>query len=467
MGQVVPFVARVRDSGDWSAAERARLEDLADRLGAAGVKVEVLFGATDAGDPWCVVTDEDGDVLIHVARIGGVFVVHSAVDDTVSEGADLHGALRDRLAATEEAAAPPSATILPFGMTARQAQTLLALVAATAFFLETAGPGGEAHAADLPAPEPHADTPPPPSAVHDDAAQDREVVARAAAPAHAPEAHAQAAAPDAPTVAVAPAAQAVEATPLPAALPNAPAPAPAASLASTIVAAPAAPSESEVHVIQGGSGNDLLIGTAGDDLIQGGAGDDTLQGGGGHDTLEGGAGNDHIELGDGVVAIGGTGADTFIVQAPHHGGHPESLLGVILDFSAGQGDCIVTWRGETIHMPPRPTGATDRTAPPAGDHPTPDHGVQDHITVTATTVTAPTLPGDHDHPSLTLTGTFTRLDVDLDGDGASDGYLLVAQHGGIDAKGPYGDLPPADPHGEPVVVVVGHALTAGGGEFGG
>ncbi len=31
MGQVVPFIARVRDSGDWSATERARLQDLADR----------------------------------------------------------------------------------------------------------------------------------------------------------------------------------------------------------------------------------------------------------------------------------------------------------------------------------------------------------------------------------------------------------------------------------------------------
>ena len=32
MGQVVPFIARVRDSGDWTAAERARLEALARTL---------------------------------------------------------------------------------------------------------------------------------------------------------------------------------------------------------------------------------------------------------------------------------------------------------------------------------------------------------------------------------------------------------------------------------------------------
>ena len=84
MGQVVPFIARVRDSGDWSAAERARLEELADRLAASGVRVEVIFGATDEGDPWCVVTDENGDVLIHVARIDGRFVFHSSIDDMVN-----------------------------------------------------------------------------------------------------------------------------------------------------------------------------------------------------------------------------------------------------------------------------------------------------------------------------------------------------------------------------------------------
>src|SRR3954468_23123809 len=180
MGQVVPFIARVRDSGDWSPGERARLEGLADQLGQSGVDVEVIFGATDEGDPWCVVTDANGDVLIHVARIGGGFVVHSAVDDALSEGGDLHAALRDRLAVTEDAMAPKSATILPFE--ARQAQTLLALVVAAAFFYETAGLGGEPHAAD-PSHAPAAPEDPPPAAAHDNDAhsQDREVVARGAA----------------------------------------------------------------------------------------------------------------------------------------------------------------------------------------------------------------------------------------------------------------------------------------------
>ena len=130
MGDVVPFIARVRSSGDWTAAERARLQELADRLsGIGGARVEIVFGATDAGDPWCVVTDENGDVLIHVARIDGKFVVHSAVDDALSEGADLHSALRERLN-SEVAAEDDSAVVVPFNLGGRQAQTFIALIIA-------------------------------------------------------------------------------------------------------------------------------------------------------------------------------------------------------------------------------------------------------------------------------------------------------------------------------------------------
>jgi hypothetical protein len=454
MGQVVPFVARVRDTGDWTGAERARLEDLGDQLNAAGIKVEVVFGATDEGDPWCVVTDADGDVLIHVARIGGVFVVHSAVDDALSEGADLHAALRERLAVTEDTMAPPSATILPFGMSVRQAQTLLALVAATAFFYETAGFGDHAEAAELPAAPPAHDEPPPPIAHDDDVtAQDREITARGAAQAH-DEPAASTVAAHAPLEAAAVPAAAAAAVVAPE-LPPPPAPEPAAPPAQPELAAPAsAPVQPEppVTTIQGGAGNDLLVGTAGDEHILGGDGADTLIGGGGHDTLEGGAGDDRIELGEGVVAIGGAGADTFVVEAPIHPHQPETLLGVILDFNEGQGDKVMTWRGDLVHVPPHPPAGTDRLVTFSLDRTAP------------TTITA-TLAGGA-HPMTPLTGTFTRVDVDLDGDGVADGYILVAHHGEGDGAKPE---PPtmADPHTDHPITVTVHTLLAGGGDFGG
>lgn len=130
MGQVIPFITRISASHDWTAEERARLAELGERLIAAGLKVEVIYGATEEGDPWCVVKDEHEEVLIHVARIGGAFVIHHALDDSLREGDDLPAILAERLAWEET-----SEGVTPFS---RQAQSLLVLIVATAFFYESA-----------------------------------------------------------------------------------------------------------------------------------------------------------------------------------------------------------------------------------------------------------------------------------------------------------------------------------------
>jgi hypothetical protein len=415
MGQVVPFIARVRDSGDWSATERARLEELADRLAANGVNVEVIFGATDEGDPWCVVTDEHGDVLIHVARIDGRFVVHSAIDDAVNESVDLQSALRERLEATEEVVAPQSATILPFNVSARQGQTFLALLAATAFFYETASLGDTAEAAT---PQPLATPPgepPPPPPVTEAQAQDREVVAQGAVLSDPTD--------DVKTGVIAPTPVEPAASTVSTSVDDAPPPAtqveeveaPTAPHPEVIAAARA--EDDAPVVILGSDGDDLLVGTAADERIEGGAGNDTLISGGGHDTLMGGAGDDRIELTSTVVAIGGEGADTFVITATvPPPGAGKMLFGVILDFAAGEGDRLLTSLGREIHLPQRPTNPdapkTDGNGPttlgpPAGDRDG-DFGAQGGN-------------GSFEFGPSTL----TRVEVDLDGDGVMDGYVLV------------------------------------------
>ncbi|WP_337185089.1 hypothetical protein [Phenylobacterium sp.] len=440
MGQVVPFIVRMRDSGDWSAAERARLEALADQLAAAGVHVEVVFGATDDGDPWCVVTDESGDVLIHVARIGGRFVVHSAVDDTVGESADLHTALRDRLLATEDAVSPQSATILPFGLTARQGQTFLALLAATAFFYETAGIGDTAQAAPATDLAPPADTPPP---VEDDAVvHSREAAAQAAAPQPAPERATTliASAQTAPEPAAALASDTSGEAPVTPQVEIAPAAAPEPDIALSPT-----PDTGEVVTLRGGDGDDSIQGTAANEHILGGAGNDTLSGGGGQDTLDGGAGDDRLELDGGTVAIGGAGADTFVIKAPVAMGRADLLLGTIADFSADEGDRIFSFSGHAIKPPPYdPAGKPLR--------PTPDGG-QDGSTGLTGQMNPPfdglTPPGG-DYGVTVAPADWTRMEVDLDGDGASDGYILIHVRGpapGVEAPiGVVGQgLTPPDP----------------------
>lgn len=132
MGQVIPFITRVSARGEWSREERARLAELAERYAAAGVRVEVIYGETEEGDPWCVVKDEFEEVLIHVARIGDTFVVHYALDDALRQGQDLRSVLSERLAWEER-----PEVVVPFS---RHAQSLLALIVATGFYLETVRP---------------------------------------------------------------------------------------------------------------------------------------------------------------------------------------------------------------------------------------------------------------------------------------------------------------------------------------
>ncbi|MBJ7413321.1 MAG: hypothetical protein JHD15_23595, partial [Phenylobacterium sp.] len=111
--------------------------------------------------------------------------------------------------------------------------------------------------------------------------------------------------------------------------------------------------------IVGTGGDDQLTGTAADERIVGGAGNDTLNGGGGHDLLIGGAGDDRIELAEGATAVGGEGADTFVIQAPVQLGNAATLLGVILDFSSFDGDKLITAGGRTIQLPARPSPPGD------------------------------------------------------------------------------------------------------------
>lgn len=438
MGQVVPFIARVRDSGDWSAAERARLEELADRLAASGVRVEVIFGATDEGDPWCVVTDENGDVLIHVARIDGRFVVHSAIDDMVNESVDLHTALRERLDATEEALAPQSATILPFSLTARQGQTFLALLAATAFFYESASVGETAEAAERPAaPLLIEDAPPAPDA--ETPTQERELAVQGAV-LRDPTDHGAA---QAALSAVAEPRN----TPMEAQTPSDPPPPPATEpevLPAPAIVTAGAPAESGMAVtIAGTAGDDLLVGTDADERIEGGAGDDTLRGGGGHDTLLGGAGDDRIELSDGAIAEGGAGADTFVIATAAQG-QPNTLLGVILDFAAGEGDRLFTQLGQEIRLPEFRQNPTDPSAgnptplapPSTNTDPSSDFGVQSG-------------GGGGGGFGPALVPPVIRVDVDLDGDGQADGYILVTRRSS-----------PLE-HGEPPIGVTGQSLGSG------
>ena len=439
MSNVIAFEPRPNAGGGWTAAERARLSELADRLGADGAKVEVVYGMTDEGDPWCVIKDDQEEVLIHVARINGQFVIHDASADAIQEGETLWSAC-DRLLGGDWREHRDDVVI---SLSARQVQTFIALVVAASFIYDVndadaavepphatpmaggemvvavaavAASTGEDQRSDIAAPEARA--------------EERNTAVTAAdhsEPVRAPE--------------TAPEEKAVEIrseteTPTQEA--------PAASVAPEVerVVAHGVQQNETLHggdgddTIHGGAGNDSIQGGGGADHLYGGAGDDTLDGGtapqGAFDVLDGGDGNDQLMLSGSTIAIGGKGADTFVIKGPPA---PDGLLGVVMDFSMADGDKVI-FRNKEVAV----TSRTDEANIFGGTH-----GYNENSTLTAT----PT-PGE-------------RVGVDLDGDGKEDGYLLFGGQG-------YGQATPehtahAASDVDPAVIETNLAHAGASGEF--
>lgn len=410
MTNVVPFTPRASAGGGWTATERDRLADLAERLSAGGGKVEAVYGVSDGGDPWCVIKDENEEVLVHIARIDGQFVIHDAAADAIQEGDTLWSAC-DRLLGPDWREQRGDVVV---SLSGRQAQFVIALVVAATFIhdvetAEAATPASPGVSVALGAVAALA-----PLAVQ---AQDDHRHELLGAPGAEDAADPAAPAP----VDLAPTAAAPkDATPAVAAVTL------ATSLQDAGRVDSAAAHADEVQVLrgtsgadtlQGGDGRDEIFGEGGDDSLNGGGGGDTLHGGDGNDTLDGGgagpgqldlldggAGDDLITLAADAVAVGGAGADTFVFW-----GRPnaDGLLGVVLDYSEAQGDRLAFGGNRTFtvtgqHQEANILGGLNGFAGPGG-------------------VTA--LPG-------------MRVDVDLDGDGVADGYLLLGR--------PTGSAPPED-----------------------
>ncbi|MCI3132929.1 hypothetical protein [Phenylobacterium aquaticum] len=398
MSNIVPFVPKPPD-GDWTSGERARLGELAERLAARGTRVKAAYGVSDQGDPWCVIQDDEDEVLIHIARIDGAFVIHDAAIDAVQETDSLWSAMARLLGQAWK----DGSTVIPLDL--RQAQALLALIMAAVFVRQAIHDGqmAAAHGGHDLGFEPDPAGAPPQDPTH------------GAAP-HAPDAHAPEMRPD----------QVARADDSPAEVhrrdlgdtqpdegPRAPATGSVVALAAAAapqlaVAQAPQPAHPEVAglVLTGGPGADHLIGGTGADTLSGGG-----IGAGRIDLLEGRGGNDRIEMAAGVVARGGPGADTFVLsgrtgsQAGFSAAFDKSMAaggatsdGVILDFGAG--DHLVFANGAAA-------------------------------VIVSVTATKDVLSGLHDATILGHTAETpgVRVGIDLDGDGREDVYVMVAGPG--------------------------------------
>ncbi|MBO9542986.1 calcium-binding protein [Caulobacter sp.] len=428
MGEILAFSPRP-PATDWSANERGLLLLLTQQLESTYGDIDVVFGQTDSGDPWYVVTDGNQDVLVHIARIDGQFVVHDAAVDMFHQVGSLWGALRQVLSSNVD---NQTGVVVAFNPASREAQSFLSLVIAVGLYLELRGvdlgEAGRLNFENLP----RLDDPAIEgvaskliAALNLEADRSQSHVAPQAAQGEAANATPVKAV-TAHGLAIETAAQGHDGLPQVDGAHMSHAPTPTASSETHPVPQSAEGERegqyelslgnaevrelafaSDKAAVVGTNGNDVLHGTAEGEVIAAGAGDDYIDGGGAGkgqiDRIDGGAGDDRIVMNARVVASGSAGADTFLLSAQHPTDKAEALLGVVLDYQASKGDHLaVTGKGELT--------VVTTTA------------VNDVLAVQGATLNEATAAQVTD---VTKAVSGVRVGFDLDGDGREDVFILL------------------------------------------
>jgi hypothetical protein len=90
ISNIVPLFKPGYGRRDWSPQEIAEFYRVENSLARAGISVSIDRGLSDEDDPWFIFCNaETGDVIIHFARIDGLYVVASAAIDRCMRGADF------------------------------------------------------------------------------------------------------------------------------------------------------------------------------------------------------------------------------------------------------------------------------------------------------------------------------------------------------------------------------------------
>lgn len=100
-------------TGDWSNQELADLYRVEALLVQAGIRVSTERGLTDEHEPWFVFCRDDGEVFVHLARIGGDYLLDSSGLGIPLEGSDFTS-LIDRFVQQVAARSEPDNNVVSF-----------------------------------------------------------------------------------------------------------------------------------------------------------------------------------------------------------------------------------------------------------------------------------------------------------------------------------------------------------------
>lgn len=84
---------------DWSQQELAEFYRVESALIRAGIRVGTDRGMSDENEPWfCFYRSDDGEVVIHFARIDGEYIIAGAAYEEIARGFDFSGLVRNMVA---------------------------------------------------------------------------------------------------------------------------------------------------------------------------------------------------------------------------------------------------------------------------------------------------------------------------------------------------------------------------------
>ena len=144
-------------SCDWSTRELAEFYRVESSLIQAGLKIDTERGLSDEGDPWfAFCRPDDGEVVVHIARIGGIYILAGPAYAGVATGSDIAALVRDLVSRHPLIQMRGQTTGHSAKIFLHPAALLIAVVA-TAFFKSTEAraltdeqrPVGETRAAEL------------------------------------------------------------------------------------------------------------------------------------------------------------------------------------------------------------------------------------------------------------------------------------------------------------------------------
>lgn len=93
---LIDFSGWKRPQADWSSQQLAEFYRVESALVQARVPVEIDRGVTDEGDPWLVFAHlETGDIMVHFAREGGVYVAAVPSIPWMARGSDLRALISE------------------------------------------------------------------------------------------------------------------------------------------------------------------------------------------------------------------------------------------------------------------------------------------------------------------------------------------------------------------------------------